>query len=105
MKHIYELHKNGYLDKFDLESDEGCESCLIGKMTKTPSTRQGERATERLGLIHSDVCGPMRMMVRGGFYNFITFIDNFTRYGYVYLLKNKSVSFENFKEYKAEVDK
>ena len=44
-------------------------------------------------------------MARGGFYYFITFTDDFSRYGYVYLLKNKSDSFEKFKEYKAEVEK
>ena len=38
------------------------------------------------------------------FYYFITFTDDFSRYGYVYLLKNKSDSFEKFKEFKAEVE-
>ena len=56
-------------------------------------------------LIHSDVCGPIRTMARGGFYYFITFTDDFSRFGYMYLLKNKSKSFEKFKEYKAEVEK
>ena len=86
------------MDKFDFESYEECEPCLIGKMTKAPFTGQSERATEWLELIHSDVCGPMRTMARGGFYYFITFTDDFIRYGYVYLLKNKSDSFEKFKE-------
>ena len=44
-------------------------------------------------------------MARDGFYYFITFPDDFSRYGYVYLLKNKSDSFGKFKEYKAEVEK
>ncbi|KAL8134002.1 hypothetical protein AgCh_009177 [Apium graveolens] len=74
-------------------------------MAKAPFTGQGERATERLGLIHSDVCGPMRTMAKGGFYYFITFTDDFSRCGYVYLLKNNSDSFKKFKEYKAEVEK
>ena len=104
-KRISKLYKDGYLDKFDFESYEECEPCLIGKMTKAPFTGIGERATERLELIHSDVCGPMRTMARGGFYYFITFTDDFSRYGYVYLMKNKSESFEKFKEYKAEVEK
>ena len=104
-KRIAKLHKDGYLEEFDFESYEECEPCLIGKMTKAPFTGQGERATERLGLVHSDVCGPMRTMARGGFYYFITFTDDFSRYGYVYLLKNKSDSFDKFKEYKAEVEK
>lgn len=102
---ISKLHKDGFLDKFDFESYETCEACLLGKMAKAPFTKQGERATERLELIHSDVCGPMRSMARGGFYYFITFTDDFSRFGYVYLLKHKSESFERFKEFKAEVEK
>ncbi|KAL8116619.1 hypothetical protein AgCh_022965 [Apium graveolens] len=104
-KRISKLHKDGYLDKFDFESYQECESCLLGKMTKPHFTGKGQRATKRLELIHSDVCGPMRVMARGGYYYFITFTDDFSRYGYVYLMKNKSDSFEKFKEYKVEVEK
>ena len=86
------------MDKFDFESYQECESYLLGKMTKAPFTGKGQRATERLELIHSDVCGPMRVMARGGYYYFITFTDDFSRYGYVYLMKNKSDSFEKFKK-------
>ena len=35
---------------------------------------------------------------------FITFIDDFSRYGYVYLLKHKSEGFDMFKTFKAEVE-
>ena len=33
------------------------------------------------------------------------FIDNYSRYGYVYLLHHKSEIFEKFKEFRAEVEK
>ena len=74
-------------------------------MTKAPFTKTGERASARLELIHSDVCGPLRIMARCVFYYFITFTDDFSKYGYVYLLKHKSDSFKKFKEFKAEVEK
>ena len=76
---------------------------LVGKMTKTPFTGQSERANELLGLIHSDVCGQFSSTARGGFQYFITFTDDFSRYGYVYLMKHKSESFEKFKVFKNEV--
>ena len=72
-------------------------------MTKTPFTGQSERANELLGLIHSDVCGPFSSTARGGFQYFITFTDDFSRYGYVYLMKHKSETFEKFKVFKNEV--
>ena len=72
-------------------------------MTKTPFTGQSERANELLGLIHFDVCGPLSLIARGGFQYFITFIDDFSRYSYVYLMKQKSKSFKIFKISKNEV--
>jgi hypothetical protein len=58
-KCIERLHKDGLLSSFDFESFDTCESYLLGKMTKAPFTGQSERASDLLGLIHTDVCGPM----------------------------------------------
>ncbi|WCJ31679.1 Retrovirus-related Pol polyprotein from transposon TNT 1-94 [Euphorbia peplus] len=102
---LSKLHSDGLLDTFDFESLEACESCLKGKMAKTPFNSKGERSTEILGLVHTDVCGPMSTPARGGFNYFISFIDDLSRYGYIYLMKHKSESFERFKEYRMEVEK
>jgi hypothetical protein len=82
-KRIERLHKDGLLSSFDFESFDTCESCLLGKMTKAPFTSQSERASDLLGLIHTDVCGPMNSVARGGFQYFIIFTDDFSRYGYI----------------------
>ena len=75
----------------------------VKKMTKSPFNKQSERASDLLGLIHTDVCGPLRTSARGGYSYFITFTDDFSRYGYVYLMRHKSETFEKFKEFKNEV--
>ena len=62
-------------------------------MTADPFSGETERATEPLQLIHSDVCGPLNVAALGGYYYFVTFIDDYSRYGYVYLLKHKSETF------------
>ena len=72
-------------------------------MTKSPFNKQGERASDLLALIHTDVCGPLSTNARGGFSYFVTFTDDFSRYGYVYLMKHKFESFEKFKLFKNEV--
>ena len=100
---ISKLHKDGVLDSFDFESYETCESCLMGKMTKAPFKGHVERANVLLGLIHSDVCGPISTQARGGFQYFVTFTDDLSRYGYVYLMKHKHETFEKFKDFKNEV--
>ena len=46
----------------------------------------------------------MSIQVIGGYEYFITFIDDYSRFGYVYLMKRKSEAFEKFKEFKAEVE-
>ena len=47
-------------------------------------------ATKILKLVHSDVCGPMKTMFIGGARYFFTFIDNFSRKIWVYVLQAKS---------------
>jgi hypothetical protein len=34
------------------------------------------RASDLLGLVHIDLCGPISFVARGGFYYFITFTDD-----------------------------
>jgi hypothetical protein len=71
-KQIERLHKDGLLSSFDFESFDTCESCLLGKMTIAPFTSQSERASDLLGLVHTNVCGPMSSIARSGFQYFIT---------------------------------
>ncbi|KAK8597339.1 hypothetical protein V6N12_065809 [Hibiscus sabdariffa] len=102
-RRISKLHKDGLLDPFVFGQMDVCESCLLGKMTKAPFNGKSERASDLLGLIHSDVCGPMNTQARGGFHYFITFTDDFSRYGYIYLMRHKSEALEKFTEFRNEV--
>ena len=68
-----------------------------------PFKAKGYRAKE-VHLVHKDLCGPMSC-VRGGYEYFITFINDYSGYGYIYLMCHKSKAFEKFKEYKMEVEK
>ena len=74
-----------------------------GRMTKTPSSRSMERASDLLEIIHTDVCSPMSVSARGGYRYFVTFTDHLSRYGYIYLMKHKYDTFEKFKEFQSEV--
>ncbi|KAL4308299.1 hypothetical protein GQ457_01G020660 [Hibiscus cannabinus] len=56
-------------------------------MSKAPFSGKGERASDLLGLIHSDVCGPMNTQARGGYQYFITFTDDFSSQDFDELLK------------------
>ncbi|KAK4839943.1 hypothetical protein QYF36_026125 [Acer negundo] len=101
---IKRLVSDGPLSNLKVDDLPTCESCLEGKMTKRTFSAKGARATECLGLIHTDVCGPMSIQARGGYEYFITFTDDYSRFGYVYLMRHKSDAFDMFKAFKAEVE-
>ncbi|GKA81483.1 retrotransposon protein, putative, ty1-copia subclass [Tanacetum coccineum] len=103
-KRIEKLQHDGLLNSIDIESLGKCVSCLSGKMARKPYSHQVERAKDLLGLIHTDVCGPFRIVSRQGASYFVTFTDDFSRYGYVYLLKYKHEVFETFKVFQKEVE-
>ena len=104
-RRMTKLHKCRSLGSFDYESFDTCELCLFGKMTKLPFKGKGEQENGPLDLIHNDVCGPIFVHARGGFVYFITFIDDYSRYGYLYLMRYKLEAFERFKEFGNEVEK
>ncbi|GJS75644.1 putative RNA-directed DNA polymerase [Tanacetum coccineum] len=103
-KRIKQLQHDGLLKSTDDESFDKYESCLSGKMTKKPFSHINERAKDLLGIIHTGVCGPLRYVSRQGASYFITFTDDYSRYGYVYLLKHKHEVFETFKVFKNKVE-
>ena len=55
-------------------------------------------------ITHTDVCGPRSVEARGGYRYFLTITDDLSRSGYIYLIKHKSETFENFKEFQSEVE-
>ncbi|GJX01392.1 zinc finger, CCHC-type containing protein [Tanacetum coccineum] len=103
-KHIKKLQHDGLLNSIDNESLGKCVSCMSGKMARKPYSHQVEMAKDLLGLIHTDVCDPFRIVLRQGANYFVTFTENFSRYGYVYLLKHKHEVFETFKVFQKEVE-
>ena len=63
-----------------------------------------ERANDLLEIIHTDVCSPMSVEARGRYHYFLTFLDDWSRYEHIYLMKHKSETFEKFKEFQSEVE-
>jgi hypothetical protein len=104
VKHVKKLHTDGLLESLDFESFDTCRPCLMGKMIETPFSGTMERASDLLEIIHTDVCSPMSVEARGGYHQVLTFTDDLSRYGYIYLMKHKSETFEKFKEFQGEVE-
>lgn len=79
---------------------ETCESCLKGKMSRSPFPIRSEISSkQKLDLIHSDVCGPFQVDSPSGNRYVVTFIDDYSRYTVLYLIRHKSEVKIRFREY------
>jgi len=81
--------------------DPICEPCLAGKMVADPFPSSSHHSTKLLGLIHSDVHGPIKVASHSGFKYWVTFIDDSGKFRAGYLMKKKSETFSSFKKFKA----
>ena len=104
-----ELAKNKMVNglQYDWKQDLAfCECCVQGKSHQLPFPQStAKQASHPLDLIHSDVCGKIGTQSLGGGEYFVTFVDDCTRYVWVYILKHKSEVFKKFREWKAMVEK
>ena len=92
---LIKLKKNSMADNFNLvvseKDDYICESCIYGKHNKRKFVSQDiPRSRRPLEIIHTDVCGPFSTKTYDGKSYFLTFIDDYTHFVCVYLLKYKS---------------
>ena len=96
------MSNDGLIDKYNDEHKK-CVICSQSKITRKPF-KHVERESTLLQLVHSDICDLSNTMTRGGKYYFITFIDDCSRYTYVYLLRTKDEALSKFKIYVTEVE-
>ncbi|KAL0299845.1 UNVERIFIED_CONTAM: Retrovirus-related Pol polyprotein from transposon TNT 1-94 [Sesamum angustifolium] len=101
---IRKLMDSKSLEIDDLDNLSTCESCLKGKMIKKLFVGQSTITNNLLDLIHTNVYGPLNTPARRGYSYVITFTDDHSWYGYVYLMRYKSETFGRFKEYRLEVE-
>ena len=73
------------------------------KDDKKPFSKS-DRNSIMLELVHFDARELNGILTRGDKRYFITFIDDFSRFTYVYLMRNKDESFDMYKHYKTKVE-
>lgn len=81
-----------------------CEFCMKGKQTRESNEESKDKSHIQrvLQVIHSDVCGKVSPTTKDGENYFVTFVDDFTHYCVVYLMKNKSEVVDKFKDFVAK---
>ncbi|KAK4385200.1 Retrovirus-related Pol polyprotein from transposon TNT 1-94 [Sesamum angolense] len=99
-----ELYKRNLLHGVKSCKLDFCKFCVLGKQTKVSFTIGKHKTEGILDYVHSDVWGPTREQSLGGSLYYTTFINDFSRKVWVYVLKQKSEVFAKFKLWKAEVE-
>src|SRR4051812_42084549 len=85
---------------------ELCEECVKGKQHKGSFSKDaGHRTNAHLEVVYSDVCGPMQVDTLGGNRYFVTFIDDFSRKLWTYVIKRKDEVFDVFKRFKSMAER
>ena len=76
-----------------------CMSCQIGKQIALPFNNNISHALSSFDLIHSNVWGPSHISTSGGSRYFVIFVDDFSRYTWIYLFKNCSELYQIYRDF------
>ena len=90
--------------QFSSLSPLNCELCQHAKLHRVHlSPKVNKRASAPLELVHSDVWGPCPVLPPIGFKYFVTFVDDFSRITWLYLMKSRYELFSHFSVFCAEI--
>ena len=101
--YIKKMQTLGLINNIDYSYLSKCQICATSKLTRK-TCGLVTRETKLLELIHSDLGDLEETMTRGGKKFYVTFIDDYSRFTRVYLLRNKDEAFNMFLSYKDEVE-
>ena len=93
LAHNHQIH-------FNTSNFSSCHHCKLTKSHKLPFFHPKSTTSHPLQHIHSDVWGPSVL----GFIFYVVFIDDFTKYTWLYHMKTKSEVFSKFIQFKITVE-
>ena len=67
-----------------------CEACLFRKQHKLSLSSIVHHIRKPFKIIYYDIWGPASVMSNFGFKYFVLFVDDFSRFTWIFFLKNKS---------------
>lgn len=100
------LMKKNVLPDLKSAKLDKCPHCFAGKQNRVSFKKHPpSRKSGLLDLVHSDVCGPLKIKSFSGALYFVTFIDDCSRKLWVYALKTKDQVLDVFKQFQALVER
>lgn len=76
-----------------------CNVCCLGKTHKLHSHLFDTKYDKPYELVFSDLWGPAHCVFSAGYKYYITFVDAYTRFTWIYFLKTKSEAFQIFNQF------
>jgi transposase InsO family protein len=106
-RYMQQLSKHRLVDGLpDIHFSKGvCEGCVLGKHPQEKFDKgKSQRASAPLDLIHSDLMGPFPHPSINKARFVLIFVDDFSRFTWIYFLRQKSEVFQHLKDFKALVE-
>jgi hypothetical protein len=94
---VERLITDDILHQLDFSNLDYCINCIKGKYAKQVKKGETKRSAGVLEIIHMNICSMFLVKYVDDFDSFITFIDDFSRYGYIYPIKERSEALDKFK--------
>ncbi|GJT38896.1 ty1-copia retrotransposon protein [Tanacetum coccineum] len=101
---IKKLKTMNLINVVDAKEFSKCPICVEAKHAKKSFKNVAYKSTQLLELIHSDLADFKNTMSKGGKKYYITFVDDYSRYTKVYLIRSKDEAEEMFLKFKAEAE-
>jgi hypothetical protein len=78
------------IPSFVYDSQHSCEVCPLAKQTRLSFPISSIQSTKFFELIHCDIWGPQKIETHSGAHYFLTIVDDYTRFTWIFLMKFKS---------------
>ena len=100
---VQQLASRGLLGSVSTENFD-CVSCQLGKQPALPFNTSESISTDIFDLIHSDVWGPSSVSSIGGSRYFVVFVDDYSRYSWIFNMKHRSELLEVYSNFAKMVE-
>lgn len=88
------------------QPNEVCTGCLMSKQVRSKFPSKASYNTSKvLELVHGDLCGPILPETATGKRYFFLLVDDYSRFMWIYFLRNKDEAFTAFKNFCAMVER
>ena len=89
LSHLQLLASQGHLGSVQFQKFD-CTSCHFGKQTKLLFNNSDSFSSTPFNFIYYDIWGPTPVSTEGGSRYFVIFVNDFSRYTWIYLLHHRS---------------